>query len=133
MPENIHLKEHKLSISTQPEATEKRFWFLTCGNCVIICQVASMNCVNTGEISLLSPARNPHLSRIMSPMSRTIYCHAPVGELVPEVEPVLLYEGLVALDGAVVWINDELGQGAGLTGPVPAVGAVYEDVLLLDS
>ena len=83
-----------------------------------------MNCVNTGEISLLSPARNPHLSRIMSPMSRNVYCHAPVGELVPEVEPVLLYEGLVALDGAVVWVDDELGQGAGLTGPVPAVGAV---------
>ena len=46
-----------------------------------------------------------------------------------EVQPVLLYEGLVALDGAVVGVNDQLGQGAGLTGPVPAVGAVDNDGL----
>ena len=49
---------------------------------------------------------------------------APVGELVAKVEPVLLHEGLVALDGAVVGVEDELGEGAGLTGPVPAVWAV---------
>ena len=41
-----------------------------------------------------------------------------------EVQPVLLYEGLVSLDGAVVGVNDQLGQGAGLTGAIPAIRAV---------
>ena len=45
-------------------------------------------------------------------------------ELVTEVKPVLLYEGLVALDGAVVGVEQQLGHGAGLAGPVPAVAAV---------
>ena len=49
---------------------------------------------------------------------------AAVRELVSEVEPVLLYESLEALDGPVVRIQQELCHGAGLTRPVPAIRTV---------
>ena len=50
---------------------------------------------------------------------------AAVRELVSEVEPVLLYERLEALDGSVVGVDQQLGEGAGLAGAVPAVRAVH--------
>ena len=49
---------------------------------------------------------------------------APVRELVSEVEPVLLYESLEALDSPVVRIQQQLSYGTGLTGPIPAVRTV---------
>ena len=48
----------------------------------------------------------------------------PVRELVSEVEPVLLYESLEALDSPVVRIQQQLSYGTGLTGPIPAVRTV---------
>ena len=50
---------------------------------------------------------------------------AAVRELVSEVEPVLLYERLEALDGSVVGVDQQLGEGAGLAGAVPTVRAVH--------
>jgi hypothetical protein len=52
----------------------------------------------------------------------------PVGKLVAEREPVLLDQDGEAFDGAVVRVEAELGERGELRGPVPAVGAVDEDV-----
>ena len=57
---------------------------------------------------------------------------APVVELVPERQPVLLDERLEAVDGAVVAVQHQAGQGARLRGPVPTVGTVNNHRLTVD-
>merc|ERR1719234_865895 len=48
----------------------------------------------------------------------------PVCELVSKHEPVFFYEGLIALNGPVERVEEQLGHGTSLTGPVPTIAAV---------
>ena len=52
---------------------------------------------------------------------------ASVGKLVTEFEPLSLDERLETFDGAVMGIEEKLGQRRDLRRPVPAVGTVDED------
>lgn len=52
-------------------------------------------------------------------------------EHVAERHPILLYQYLEALKGAVMWVEHELRQRAELSCTVPPIGAVHQDVIML--
>ena len=54
-------------------------------------------------------------------------------EHVAKRHPVLLHQYDEALEGAVVWIQAKLTQGADLTGTIPTIRAVYENMRVVDA